>query len=78
MRKPDSCLFVDADTAQLINVCVFVTWIVKLVFFLNPKFQDSIAISCSCTSRFVSDRVGNPEDRFSHVAHMGSGGSVPA
>ena len=25
-----------------------------------------LAISCGCTTRFVSDLVGNPEDRFSH------------
>ena len=25
-----------------------------------------IAIFCDCTARFVSDLVGNPEDRFSH------------
>ena len=23
-------------------------------------------IICGCTARFVSDQVGNPEDRFSH------------
>ena len=28
----------------------------------------SLACSCHCTGRFVSDLVGNPEDRFSHVA----------
>ena len=25
-----------------------------------------LAIFCGCTARFVSDLVGNPEDRFSH------------
>ena len=30
-----------------------------------------LAIFCGCTARFVSDLVGNPEDRFSHdAAHM--------
>ena len=28
----------------------------------------SLAIFCGCTARFVSDLVGNPEDRFSDVA----------
>ena len=30
-----------------------------------------LAIFCDCTARFVSDLIGNPEDRFSHDgAHM--------
>ena len=30
-----------------------------------------LAIFCGCTARFVSDLVGNPEDRFSHnEAHI--------
>ena len=32
-----------------------------------------LVILCGCTARFVSDLVGNPEDRFSHnEAHIGS------
>ena len=27
-----------------------------------------LALFCDCTDRFVLDLVGNPEDRFSHVA----------
>ena len=31
----------------------------------------ALAIFCGCTTRFVSDLVGNPEDRFSlDVAHI--------
>ena len=26
-----------------------------------------LAILCGCRARFVSDMVGNPEDRFSHT-----------
>ena len=34
------------------------------------NFQ-SLAIFCGCTARFLSDLVGNPEDRFSHnEAHL--------
>ena len=47
----------------------FATWIVQSLCFLNPI--SSLAIFCGCTARFVSDLVGNPEDRFSDVAaHM--------
>ena len=45
-----------AVTAKLISAFVFATRIVQSLYFLNPKFQ----------ARFVSDLVGNPEDRFSH------------
>ena len=64
MRRP---LF--AKTKAQINCAVsaFVstTGIVQFLFFLNPKFRD---IFCSCKGRFVSDMIGNPEDRFSGVA----------
>ena len=34
-------------------------------------FIFSIAIFCDFTARFVSDQVGNPEERFSHnEAHL--------
>ena len=37
---------------------------------LLPKFKP-LAIFCGCTAWFVSDLVGNPEDRFSHnKAHL--------
>ena len=31
-----------------------------------PRIVKPLAIFCGCTARFVSDLVGNPEDRFSH------------
>ena len=31
-----------------------------------PLLFKPLAIFCGCTDRFVSDLVGNPEDRFSH------------
>ena len=30
------------------------------------QYFKPLAILCGCTARFVSDLVGNPEDRFSH------------
>ena len=54
-------------TAKLISAFVFATRIVQFLFFLNPNFK-LLAIFCDCTGRFVSDFVGNHEDRFSHVA----------
>ena len=51
--------------ASQFSAFAFATRIVQLLFFLNPKFPD---IFCACTARFVSDLVGNLEDRFCHVA----------
>ena len=56
-----------AVTAKLISAFVFATRIVQPLFCLNPKFQAS-SFFCDCTDRFVSDKVGNPENRFSRVA----------
>ena len=37
----------------------------------KPEISKLLAILCGCTTRFVSDLVGNPEDRFSHnEAHL--------
>ena len=52
-----------AVTAHLISAFVFATRIVQFLFYLYPKFQD--AFLCGCIGQFVSDLVGNPEDRFS-------------
>ena len=52
-----------AVTAQLISAFVFATKIVQPLYFLN-----TLATFCGCSARFVSDLVGNPEDRFSHGA----------
>ena len=42
---------------------------IQSLYFLNLKFQASIF--CSCTAHFVSDLVGNPEDKFSQdAAHL--------
>ena len=34
----------------------------------EPSPLKRLAIFCGCAARFVSDLVGNPEDRFSHDA----------
>ena len=74
MRKPAFCICENKDADQLCGNCeadqrlCFRCIASKILFFLNLKFQ---AIFCDCTARFVSDKVINPEDRFSHnEAHM--------
>ena len=54
-----------AVTAKLISDFVFATQMVHSLYFLNPKFQASRYLLW-LHSPFVSDLVGNPEDRFSH------------
>ena len=59
-----------AVTAKLISAFVFTTYLEQFLFFLNRNLKP-LAIFCSCTAWFVSDQVGNPEDRFSHnEAHI--------
>ena len=49
-----------AVTVKLISAFVFATRIVQSLYFLNTKFQASSHLL------WLSDLVGNPEDRFSH------------
>ena len=69
MRKPAFCICENKDADQLpghlICAFIFATRIVQSLYFLNPNFKH-LAIFCGCTAWFVSDLVGNPEDRFSH------------
>ena len=68
MRKLAFCICQNKDADQLRSTCeadhafVFATRIVQSLFYLNFK---PLAMFCDCTARFVSDLVGNPEDRFS-------------
>ena len=55
VRKPAFCICEYKDADQLRGGFVFATRIVQSLFLLNPKFH-----------AFVSNQVGNPEDRFSH------------
>ena len=74
VRKRDYCLCENKGADQLRSNCEADQ---RLCF----RYTDStifqirnfklLACFCSCTARFVSDLVGNPEDRFSRVAaHM--------
>ena len=66
MRNPDFCICENKDADQLRGDRGI--RIVQSLYYRNFKPQ---AIFCGCTAWFVSDLVGNPEDRFSHnEAHM--------
>ena len=77
MRKLAFCISENKVADQLGSncaadqrLCFHNTSIVQSLYFLNPKFQASSHLHC--TAWFVSDLVGNPEDRFSgDTAHMG-------
>ena len=86
MRKPDFCICENKGADQLCGnrtnqLCGNCTTNQRLCF----RYTDStipllskceisfkpLASFCDCTARFVSDLVGNPEDRFSHnEAHI--------
>ena len=78
MRKPAFCNYAKtkpqiscAVTTQLISAFVFATQIVQSLYYLNLNFQACSHHLTGCTARFVSDLIGNPEDRFSHnAAHI--------
>ena len=74
MRKPDFCSCENKDADQLCSNCTadqrlcfrysdstIPTLPLTKIFKILTFFQD-------CTGWFVSDLVGNPEDRFSRVA----------
>ena len=77
MRKPTFCICEYKDADQLCGKCTTD----QFLYFRNtdnivpllPKYEifKPLAIFCSCTDRFVSDLVGNNEERFSHnEAHL--------
>ena len=53
--------------AHLISIFVFATKIVLSLFYSIQNFR-LLAFFRDCTDLFVSDLVGSPKDRFSHVA----------
>ena len=71
MRKPAFCICENKDADQLRGnreadqrLCFRYT---DSAIPLLPKSEISrLAIFSGCTARFMSDLVGNPEDRFSH------------
>ena len=74
MRKP--AFFAYAKTKTQISLSVTAKVQADQPFFLlHVKYNPSsfkirnfkpLATLCGCTARFVSDLVGNPEDRISH------------
>ena len=74
MRKPAFCICENKDADQLRgNREVDQRLCFGYTDSTNPQLPKSepLAIFGGCTARFVSDLVGNPEDRFSHnEAHM--------
>ena len=75
MRKPLFCICENKDADQLRGnreadqrLCFRYT---DSTIPLLPKSEIPLALFCGCTARFVSDLVGNHEDRFSHnEAHI--------
>ena len=67
MWKPTFCICENKDADQLRGdreadqrLCF------RYIDSTIPLHSKPLAIFCGCTARFVSDLVGNPEDRFSH------------
>ena len=67
MRRPDFCICENKCADQL---CDNRTADQRLCFRYSdttiPLLSKPLTIFCSCTAWFVSDQVGNPEDRVSH------------
>ena len=71
MRKAGLCICENKDADQLRGnreadqrLCFrYTDSTIPLLYIRNFK---PLAILCGCTARFVSDLVGNSEDRFSH------------
>ena len=66
--KQASCICENKDADQL---CVNREADQRLCFCYTdstiPLLSESKILICSCTARFVSDLVGNPEDQFSQI-----------
>ena len=75
VRKPAFCICENKDTDQLRGNCEADQHLcfryTDSTIPLLPKSEIFKPLAISCTVWFVSDLVGNPEDRFSqNVAHM--------
>ena len=76
MRKPAFCICENKDTDQLCgnrtaDQCLCFRYIDSAIPLLPKSLYKSLAFFCGCTARFVSDLVGNLEDRFSYdAAHI--------
>ena len=72
MRKPASCICENKDADQLRSncaadqrLCFRYTDSTIPLLAKSEKFK-SLTIFCDCTARYVSDKVRNSEDWFSH------------
>ena len=74
MRKPDFFLSENKGADQLCSNCTADQRLCfrysdnTIPFLLKIQNFKRLALFNDCTGRFVSDLVGNPEDRFSRVA----------
>ena len=71
MRKPTFCICKNKAADQYFSVqliSAFICYIDSTIPLLSKSEISSLESSCSCTARFVSDLVINPENRFSGVA----------
>ena len=80
IRKPAFSIYAKTKTvtAQLISAFVFAIRIVQSYNPCTAKIGNfkHLSIFCGCTAWFVSDLVGNPEDRFSHNGAIATGPEV--
>ena len=77
MRKPFFCICENKDAVQLRSNCAadqrlcFRYTDTTIPLLSKIRNFKPLSIFCDCTAWFVSDLVGNSEDRFSHKeAHM--------
>ena len=66
VRKPEFCLCENKGADQLRLCFRYTDRTISLL--LKSEISSFWVCFCDCTGRFVSDLVGNPEDRFSRVA----------
>ena len=72
VRKPALCICENKDADQLhgfheADQRLCFRYMDSTISLLpKSKIFKPLAIFCGCTAWFVSDLVGNPEDRFSH------------
>ena len=72
MRRPAFCICENKNADQLRSNCAAdLRLCFRYIVSTVPLLPKSLAIFCGCIARFVSDLVGNTEDRFSHnEAHL--------
>ena len=67
VRKPAFCICENKDADQLRSNCAADQLLCsRYMDSTVPLLSKPLVILCGCTAWFVSDLVGNPEDRFSH------------